>query len=135
MGAVHHCAVDMPRTEITSAWQRLGVRVARDQARYETFAGVTKGVSALPMPTQVLRLADAVADKCGLLDRPFSIDALIRVARRVAGAEDFGDVDLTGPLRRFLGACADEARLSLGGRFATRWDVVRFLVNLLELRA
>ena len=89
----------------------------------------------MPVQTRFLRLADAVAGKCGLLDRPFSIDSLIRVARRRTGLDDFGDVDLTEPLHRFLGACVDEARLSLVGRVATHWDVVRFLCNLLQFRA
>ena len=57
----------------------------------------------------------------------FSIDGLIRTARRRARSEDFGDVDITEPLRRLLDACTTEARLSLVGRLATQWDVVRFL--------
>ena len=89
----------------------------------------------MPIPTQVLRLADAVAGACGTLHRPFSIDGLIRTARRRARSEDFGDVDITEPLRRLLDACTTEARLSLVGRLATQWDVVRFLSNLLRLRA
>ncbi len=40
------------------------------------------------------------------------------------------------PLRRLLAACsAPEADLSLIGRLATKWDVVRFLSNLLRFRA
>jgi hypothetical protein len=89
----------------------------------------------LPIPTTALRLADTVAGAFGWLGRPFAADDLIRLARRRTGLEDFGDVDLGEPLRRFLDACADEASLSLVGRFATRWDVVRFLSNLLLLRA
>jgi len=89
----------------------------------------------LPVTTRFLKVADALAGRCGVLDRPFSVDALIKVARRRTGCEDFGDDDLTEPLHRFLDACSEEARLSLVGRFATRWDVVRFLANLLELRA
>jgi hypothetical protein len=30
--------------------------------------------------------------------------------------------------------CAEEANLSLFGRFGTRWDVMRFLCNQLRLR-
>jgi len=89
----------------------------------------------VPIPTTVLRLADALAGTCGLLDRPFATDDLIRLARRRTGLEDFGDVDLGEPLRRFLDSCADDASLGVVGRFATRWDVVRFLSNLLRLRA
>jgi len=89
----------------------------------------------LPIPTAVLKLADTVAGAFGLLDRRFATDDLIRLARRRAGLEDFGDVDLAEPLRRFLESCADDASLGVVGRFATRWDAVRFLSNLLLLRA
>ena len=37
------------------------------------------------------------------------------------------------PLLHFLRACFEEGDLSLVGRIATRWDVVRFLSNLLRL--
>ena len=89
----------------------------------------------MPILTSALRLADAMASPLGLLDRRFAADDLIQRARRRTGLEDFGDVDLSEPLRRFLEACADDASPSLMGRFATRWDVVRFLSNLLRLRA
>lgn len=89
----------------------------------------------MPIPTTVLKLADTVAGAFGLLDRRFATDDLIRLARRRTGLEDFGDVDLGEPLRRFLEACVDDAALSVVGRFATHWDVIRFLSNLLRLRA
>ena len=57
-------------------------------------------------------------------------------ARREAGLSDFGDNELQEPLRRLLGAMsAPEADLSLIGRFATQWDIVRFLINLLRFKA
>jgi Sulfotransferase family len=89
----------------------------------------------LPILTTALKLADALAGRLGLLDRRFAADDLMRRARRRTGLEDFGDVDLGEPLRRFLDSCSDDASLSLIGRFATSWDVVRFLSNLLLLRA
>jgi hypothetical protein len=89
----------------------------------------------LPISTTALKLADSVAGLVGLLDRRFAADDLIRLARRRTDLEDFGDVDFGEPLRRFLDSCVDDASLSLVGRFATRWDVVRFLSNLLLLRA
>ena len=89
----------------------------------------------MPILTTALKLADALAGRLGLLDRRFAADDFIRRARRRTGLEDFGDVDLGEPLRRFLDSCSDDACLSLIGRFATRWDVVRFLSNLLLLRA
>src|SRR5208337_275670 len=97
--------------------------------------GSRRGVSVLPIPTTALKLADTVAGTLGLLDRRFAADDLIRRARRRTGLEDFGDVDLGEPLRRFLDSGVDDAALSLVGRFATRWDVVRFLSSRLLPRA
>ena len=72
----------------------------------------------------------------GLLRRPLRADDLIARARRQTGLEDFGSTPFTGPLRRLLAACAaPEANLSLVGRMATRWDVTRFLSNLLRFQA
>jgi len=65
--------------------------------------------------------------------RPFSADVLIAAARRATGLADFGDADFRDGLNRFLAACADEARLGMVGRAATRWDVLRFLSNLLQM--
>jgi hypothetical protein len=69
----------------------------------------------------------------GLLRRPLRPDALLASARRRTGSHEFGDIDFLDPLRRLLTACHEEAALSLVGRIATRWDVVRFLGNLLRL--
>ena len=87
------------------------------------------------IPTTALKLADHAAQGLGLLDRPFDLDTLIRLAHRRTGLTDFGDVAFTEPLGRFLESCATDASLSLFGKLATRWDVVRFLSNLLLLRA
>ena len=84
----------------------------------------------------LMRLADMVADQAGILRRPLRMDDLILRAQREAGCSDFGDSGFQEPLRRLLGALsAPEADLSLVGRFATRWDIVRFLGNLLRLQA
>ncbi len=85
--------------------------------------------------TQALRLTDAVIGSFGLLDRPLDPDELIRLARRQTGLRDFGDTPFIGPLTRLLEACSTESTLSLVGRKATRWDVVRFLSNLLTIQA
>jgi hypothetical protein len=82
----------------------------------------------------VLTLADSVADAAGLLRRPLRPEPLLALARRRSGLRDFGDETFVEPLRRLLSACSDEASLSLVGRMATRWDVVRFLTNLLRLQ-
>src|SRR6266498_2557203 len=86
----------------------------------------------LLLQSPVLKIADGVADAVGLLRRPLDVDALLAAAQRRSGLKDFGDTSFVDPLRRFLSSCNDEAALSLVGRMATRWDVVRFLTNLLQ---
>ena len=88
----------------------------------------------MPIQTIMLQLADALADQIGWLHRPLGIHDLIRIARQRTGLHDFGDVELEMPLRQLLEACGAEADLSLVGRLATRWDVVRFLSNLLQMQ-
>lgn len=78
-----------------------------------------------------LRLADNCAELTGLLDRPLAPDPLIRIARRQTGLGDFGEISFINPLTRLLQSCSTEAALSVVGRSATRWDIVRFLSNLL----
>lgn len=87
------------------------------------------------LQTSVLELADGVAAALGLLRRPLDDGALLGLARRRSGLDDFGDLSFTEPLRQLLAACTGEASLGLVGRMATRWDVLRFLTNLLALRA
>jgi hypothetical protein len=82
----------------------------------------------------VLQIADAMACALAPMREPLSTDHLIAVARRRAGLTDFGETPFMGPLQILLRACFEEANLSLVGRIATRWDVVRFLSNLLRLR-
>jgi len=81
-----------------------------------------------------LSLLDSVADFLGLLDRPFNPDNLIRAARNRTGLRDFGDTSFIGPLCRLLESCCQESALSIVGRSATSWDVMRFLSNLLLLQ-
>jgi hypothetical protein len=82
-----------------------------------------------------LRLADSAAAKLGMLGRPLDADALMRRATRETGLADFGDDGFLEPLRTFLASCSQEASLGLIGETATRWDVTRFLINLLRMRA
>lgn len=71
----------------------------------------------------------------GVLDRPLEAKPLLEKARRRSGHADLGEWDVAAPLARLLDACAREAALSLLGRGALRWDVVRYASNLLRLRA
>jgi hypothetical protein len=79
-------------------------------------------------------MADGVADALGVLRRPLDADALLALAQRRSGLRDFGDTSFVDPLRRLLASCVEEASLSLVGRMATRWDVLRFLTNLLRFQ-
>jgi hypothetical protein len=64
-----------------------------------------------------------------------SAEYLIEKAQRRTGLSDFGDLPFEQPMRLLLQACAEEAQLSLFGGAAIRWDSLRFLENLLLLRA
>jgi hypothetical protein len=98
-------------------------------------AGRALSNGPMRLQTRLLRMVDAAAGAFGVLNRPLSADDLIALARRRTGLEEFGDLGFSEPMRRFLKACDEEAELSLVGRVATQWDVVRFLSNLLHLRA
>ncbi len=81
----------------------------------------------------VVQLADALADAVVPSRGTLSADQLIGAARRRTGLEEFGETPFLDQLLRFLRACSEEAELSTVGWIATRWDVVRFLSNLLRL--
>jgi hypothetical protein len=80
-----------------------------------------------------VRIVDKLARLIG--NRPLRADELFLRAQKATGLEDFGEISLDEPLSRFLEACSSEAALSLFGRLATKWDIVRFLSNLLRFRA
>jgi hypothetical protein len=88
----------------------------------------------LTIMTRALRLSDSVAGFLGFLDRPLTPDPLIKVAIDRTGLQDFGDTSFIDPLARLLRACSAESALGIVGRSATRWDIVRFLSNLLTIR-
>jgi hypothetical protein len=67
------------------------------------------------------------------LRAPLDVDELIASAQRRTGLAELGDTPFIGALQNLLRACFDEADLSFFGRIATRWDIVRFLSNLLRL--
>jgi len=82
----------------------------------------------------VFQVANALAETVAPSRAPLSADELMASARRRTGFSEFGDTSFIGPLQNFLRACFEEADLSFSGRIATRWDVARFLSNLLRLR-
>ncbi len=73
-------------------------------------------------------------DALALRRHHLGADELIARARGRTGLVDFGGTPFEEPLQNFLRACREEGDLTLFGRLATRWDVVRFLSNLLRLR-
>jgi hypothetical protein len=81
----------------------------------------------------VFQVADMLADAFAPFRDPLSADQLIALARRRTGLTEFGETAFLDPLQKFLRACHEDGNLSLVGRVATRWDVVRFLSNLLRL--
>jgi hypothetical protein len=82
----------------------------------------------------LLRLADWFADIAGFMRKPPMAEELIATAQRRTGLDDFGPWQFAKPLRMLLNACENEAGLGIFGRFAVRWDALRFLENLLLLR-
>lgn len=89
----------------------------------------------MSIQTIALRVADTLAGMTGILDRPLRSQDMIRRAQQQTGLTDFGDFPIAEPLERLLASCSDEAALGVIGRSATFWDVVRFLSNLLQMRA
>ena len=81
----------------------------------------------------VFQIAEAMAHAFTPLRDPLRADKLVALARRRTGLTEFGETPFNGPLQNFLHACLKEANLSLVWRVAIRWDVVRFLSNLLRL--
>jgi len=89
----------------------------------------------LSLEAPLLHTADRLAGRLGLFDRPLAPADLIVLARRRAGLSDFGGEPFEHALAVLVDSYNREAALSLFGRFAARWDVLRFLGNLLRLRA
>ncbi len=86
------------------------------------------------LPAKILIAADRLALKLGVFRRPIRAEELIERARRRTGLTDFGDWQFEVPLSVLLESYETEADLSIFGRIGTRWDVLRFLTNLLRLR-
>ena len=86
------------------------------------------------LPARLFRGLDRVADRLGLFRRPVPLEKLIDLARRRSGLDDFGEWSFEEPLAVLLRSYYEEANLSAFGRIAVRWDMLRFLSNLLRLR-
>lgn len=86
------------------------------------------------LPARLFRGLDRVADRLGLFRRPVPPEKLVELARRRSGLDDFGEWSFEEPLTVLLRSYYEEANLSAFGRIAVRWDMLRFLSNLLRLR-
>jgi hypothetical protein len=82
----------------------------------------------------VVQAADTITAALAAMRDPLGANELVARAQRRMNLVDFGSTPFQEPLQNLLRACREEAELSLFGRFATRWDAVRFLSNLLRLR-
>ena len=88
--------------------------------------------------TAALQFADRVSRVTGIGRRPF--DAELLIAEALAGQDaasfgpEFGPDQFIEGLLILLSALEAEANLSLVGRLAVRWDVIRCLRNLLRMR-
>jgi hypothetical protein len=86
------------------------------------------------LPARLFRGLDRFADHLGLFRRPVPPEKLVDLARRRSGLDDFGEWSFEEPLAVLLRSYYEEANLSAFGRIAVRWDMLRFLSNLLRLR-
>lgn len=87
------------------------------------------------LQSRLLRGIGHFAGSLRLLRRPLSPESLLDEARRRADLSDFGSWEIEEPLAVLVSAYARESHLNLFGRFAAQWDMLRFLSNLLRLRA
>lgn len=83
---------------------------------------------------RALELADWFAAVFGGGSRPLSAMELVERAQHRTGLTDFGGAPFEEPLRILVESFECEARLSAFGKMAARWDMIRFLSNLLTLR-
>jgi Sulfotransferase family len=83
---------------------------------------------------RALDLADWLAAVFGGASRALSAGELVERAQRRTGLSDFGEEPFEEPLRVLVESFEREACLSAFGKMAARWDMLRFLSNLLMLR-
>jgi hypothetical protein len=89
----------------------------------------------LPAPDNLLRTLDRFAGSLGLGKAPLDPETLIGTALRRSGRREFRDASFLPALRLLLECCEREADLSVFGRQAAKWDVLRCLSNLLRFEA
>ncbi len=88
----------------------------------------------LILQSRFLRMVAQIADRLSLFRRSLVPEDLIRDAQITMSLTDFGEWSFDEPLAVLLRAYEEEAELGAFGRLAVRWDMLRFLSNLLRLR-
>ncbi|HVN89146.1 MAG TPA: sulfotransferase [Candidatus Binataceae bacterium] len=86
------------------------------------------------LTAKFLRGVDLTAASLGLFGKQLRAEALIAAACRREGTTDFGEWTFREPLEVLLRAYEQESDLTAFGRIAVRFDMMRFLCNLLRLR-
>lgn len=81
--------------------------------------------------SRLMKAADTAADAIGFRPRRLLAESLVADAERHGGRK-FKDLSFFGPLQILLKSYNEEADLSLFGSLAVKWDVARFLSNLLK---
>lgn len=81
--------------------------------------------------SRLMKVADVTADAIGFRPRPLQAESLVAEAEWRAGRK-FRDLSFFQPLCILLKSYNEEAELSLFGSLAVKWDVSRFLANLLK---
>ncbi|HEY4124940.1 MAG TPA: sulfotransferase, partial [Rhizomicrobium sp.] len=84
------------------------------------------------MLSRLMKAADATADAIGFRPRPLQGEAMVADAEKRA-ARKFRDRSFLPPLKVLLKSYNEESDLSLFGSLAVKWDIARFLANLLRL--
>jgi hypothetical protein len=83
------------------------------------------------MQESLLRTFDRTAEFIGLGPK-LNADSIVSEALKESGRQSFSSTQFLEPLRHLVKAYEDEANLSVFGRFAARFDILRSLRNLLR---
>jgi hypothetical protein len=89
----------------------------------------------LPTPDRLLQTLDRFAGAIGVGNASLDPGGLLATALRRSRRREFRDPSFVPALRLLLECCEKEADLSLFGRYAAKWDVLRCLSNLLRFEA
>ena len=87
----------------------------------------------LPLALRMANRTASLAPRAAHLLIRLSEESLVARAVAQTGLSDFGEGPLLSPLRRLLGSLEEDAQLSLLGRVLARREIVRTLVNRLEM--